>query len=186
MLRYRLNENSYYGTSYGCQHGSTQTDRKTTASKGYLNQTDDEYGLLKLTENSYDITVKGEQVMLEAAKGAGKGGGRAQSAVKTSDRYPKKGRHPAIRSFMEILRNLRNETARNMHVPAYVVFADKTLQEMSTYLPVTREERCWRSVVWHRQNYEKYGELFIEVIREYKAGHEETHKLPTARARIRF
>ena len=84
-----------------------------------------------------------------------------------------------------ILRNLRNETARNMHVPAYVVFADKTLQEMSTYLPVTREEMLEISGV-AQAKYEKYGELFIGVIREYKAGHEETHKLPTARARIRF
>ena len=72
-----------------------------------------------------------------------------------------------------------------MHVPAYVVFADKTLQEMSTYLPVTREEMLEISGV-AQAKYEKYGELFIGVIREYKAGHEETHKLPTARARIRF
>ena len=56
---------------------------------------------------------------------------------------------------------------------------------MSTYLPVTREEMLEISGV-AQAKYEKYGELFIEVIREYKAGHEETHKLPTARARIRF
>ena len=85
----------------------------------------------------------------------------------------------------ELLRSLRNETAKNMKVPAYVVFTDKTLQEMSTYLPVTRDEMLEISGV-AQAKYEKYGELFMNVIREYKEQHEQEHKMPTARARIKF
>ena len=184
VLRYRLNENSYYGTVTDASMDRLKQIVKQLLAKGYLNQTDDEYGLLKLTENSYDITVKGEQVMLKLPKEQEKVAveRRVQLKPQTGIRRRAASSNPEL---YEILRNLRNETARNMHVPAYVVFADKTLQEMSTYLPVTREEMLEISGV-AQAKYEKYGELFIEVIREYKAGHEETHKLPTARARIRF
>ena len=184
VLRYRLNENSYYGTVTDASMDRLKQIVKQLLAKGYLNQTDDEYGLLKLTENSYDITVKGEQVMLKLPKEQERVAveRRVQLKPQTGIRRRAASSNPEL---YEILRNLRNETARNMHVPAYVVFADKTLQEMSTYLPVTREEMLEISGV-AQAKYEKYGELFIEVIREYKAGHEETHKLPTARARIRF
>lgn len=184
VLRYRLNENSYYGTVTDASMDRLKQIVKQLLAKGYLNQTDDEYGLLKLTENSYDITVKGEQVMLKLPKEQEKVTveRRVQLKPQTGIRRRAASSNPEL---YEILRNLRNETARNMHVPAYVVFADKTLQEMSTYLPVTREEMLEISGV-AQAKYEKYGELFIGVIREYKAGHEETHKLPTARARIRF
>ena len=184
VLRYRLNENSYYGTVTDASMDRLKQIVKQLLAKGYLNQTDDEYGFLKLTENSYDITVKGEQVMLKLPKEQEKVTveRRVQLKPQTGIRRRAASSNPEL---YEILRNLRNETARNMHVPAYVVFADKTLQEMSTYLPVTREEMLEISGV-AQAKYEKYGELFIEVIREYKAGHEETHKLPTARARIRF
>lgn len=184
VLRYRLNENSYYGTVTDASMERLKQIVKQLLAKGYLNQTDDEYGLLKLTENSYDITVKGEQVMLKLPKEQEKVTveRRVQLKPQTGIRRRAASSNPEL---YEILRNLRNETARNMHVPAYVVFADKTLQEMSTYLPVTREEMLEISGV-AQAKYEKYGELFIGVIREYKAGHEETHKLPTARARIRF
>lgn len=184
VLRYRLNENSYYGTVTDASMERLKQIVKQLLAKGYLNQTNDEYGLLKLTENSYDITVKGEQVMLKLPKEQEKVTveRRVQLKPQTGIRRRAASSNPEL---YEILRNLRNETARNMHVPAYVVFADKTLQEMSTYLPVTREEMLEISGV-AQAKYEKYGELFIGVIREYKAGHEETHKLPTARARIRF
>ena len=68
VLRYRLNENSYYGTVTDASMDRLKQIVKQLLAKGYLNQTDDEYGLLKLTENSYDITVKGEQVMLKLPK----------------------------------------------------------------------------------------------------------------------
>ena len=40
----------------------------------------------------------------------------------------------------EQLRLLRNRFAKELQVPAYVVFTDKSLKEMSTYLPVSRAE----------------------------------------------
>ena len=184
VLRYRLNENSYYATATDISMDRLRQIVKQLLAKGYLNQTDDEYGLLKLTERSYDITVKGEQIMLKLPKE------KEPVTVERSVQLETKssiGRRAASNNpqLYELLRSLRNETAKNMKVPAYVVFTDKTLQEMSTYLPVTRDEMLEISGV-AQAKYEKYGELFMNVIREYKEQHEQEHKMPTARARIKF
>ncbi len=184
VLRYRLNENSYYATATDISMERLRQIVKQLLAKGYLNQTDDEYGLLKLTERSYDITVKGEQIMLKLPKEKEPVTVERRVQLKTKSSI---GRRAASNNpqLYELLRCLRNETAKNMKVPAYVVFTDKTLQEMSTYLPVTRDEMLEISGV-AQAKYEKYGELFMNVIREYKEQHEHEHKMPTARARIKF
>lgn len=184
VLRYRLNENSYYATATDISMDRLRQIAKQLLAKGYLNQTDDEYGLLKLTERSYDITVKGEQIMLKLPKEKEPVTVERRVQLKTKSSI---GRRAASNNpqLYELLRSLRNETAKNMKVPAYVVFTDKTLQEMSTYLPVTRDEMLEISGV-AQAKYEKYGELFMNVIREYKEQHEQEHKMPTARARIKF
>ena len=184
VLRYRLNENSYYATATDISMDRLRQIVKQLLAKGYLNQTDDEYGLLKLTERSYDITVKGEQIMLKLPKEKEPVTVERRVQLKTKSSI---GRRAASNNpqLYELLRSLRNETAKNMKVPAYVVFTDKTLQEMSTYLPVTRDEMLEISGV-AQAKYEKYGELFMNVIREYKEQHEQEHKMPTARARIKF
>lgn len=184
VLRYRLNENSYYATATDISMERLRQIVKQLLAKGYLNQTDDEYGLLKLTERSYDITVKGEQIMLKLPKEKAPVTVERRVQLKTKSSI---GRRAASNNpqLYELLRSLRNETAKNMKVPAYVVFTDKTLQEMSTYLPVTRDEMLEISGV-AQAKYEKYGELFMNVIREYKEQHEQEHKMPTARARIKF
>lgn len=184
VLRYRLNENSYYATATDISMERLRQIVKQLLAKGYLNQTDDEYGLLKLTERSYDITVKEEQIMLKLPKEKEPVTVERRVQLKTKSSI---GRRAASNNpqLYELLRSLRNETAKNMKVPAYVVFTDKTLQEMSTYLPVTRDEMLEISGV-AQAKYEKYGELFMNVIREYKEQHEQEHKMPTARARIKF
>lgn len=184
VLRYRLNENSYYATATDISMERLRQIVKQLLAKGYLNQTDDEYGLLKLTERSYDITVKGEQIMLKLPKEKEPVTVERRVQLKTKSSI---GRRAASNNpqLYELLRSLRNETAKNMKVPAYVVFTDKTLQEMSAYLPVTRDEMLEISGV-AQAKYERYGELFMNVIREYKEQHEQEHKMPTARARIKF
>lgn len=58
------------------------------------------------------------------------------------------------------------ELARRDHVPPYIVFTDKTLNEMSTYLPDTKEKMLQIGGVGNHK-YEKYGKDFEQVIREY-------------------
>ena len=149
-------------------------------------QTDDGYAVLKLTESSYHLTVKGEQLFMKLPKEkmavVQDGTRRKLEKAQTSNTRRIMADNPEL---YEKLRELRNETARTMHVPAYVVFTDRTLLEMSGYLPVTREEMLAITGV-AQAKYEKYGEQFMAVIRDYKQEHGEEVQAPKARAKIRF
>ena len=83
------------------------------------------------------------------------------------------------------LRLLRNSLAKKMQVPAYVIFTDKTLKEMSMYLPTDREQLLAISGVGVAK-YDKFGMEFLEVIRKYKSTQGDNHKQPKARAKIKL
>jgi ATP-dependent DNA helicase RecQ len=69
-------------------------------------------------------------------------------------------------SLFEKLRSLRKSIADEQNVPSYVIFHDKTLVEMAGRVPVTREEI--RGVHGMGEvKLEKYGERFLEVLREH-------------------
>ena len=61
--------------------------------------------------------------------------------------------------------------AQKNHVPPYIIFSDKTLKEMSTYLPSTKEAMLQINGVGEKK-YEKYGKEFMNLIQEYKASEE--------------
>ena len=184
--RYRMQENSYYGTVREVSQQRLREIIRFMLTRGFLMQTDDGYAVLKLTEESYHLTVKGEQLFMKLPKE------KAAMVAETAKPKITKAQAGNTRRIMsenpelyEKLRELRNETARAMHVPAYVVFTDRTLLEMSGYLPVTREEMLAITGV-AQAKYEKYGEQFMAVIRSYKEEHAEAPSAPRAKAKIRF
>ena len=83
------------------------------------------------------------------------------------------------------LRLLRNSLAKKLKVPAYVIFTDKTLKEMSMYLPVDKTEMLKISGVGETK-YEKFGAEFEKEISKYKKLHGENKALPQAKAKITF
>ncbi|MCD7832841.1 MAG: RecQ family ATP-dependent DNA helicase [Lachnospiraceae bacterium] len=68
--------------------------------------------------------------------------------------------------LFELLRQKRYQMAQEAHVPPYIIFSDKTLREMSTYLPQTEKEMLSINGVGTRK-YEQYGEAFASVIQEF-------------------
>lgn len=67
--------------------------------------------------------------------------------------------------LFEILRELRKELADRDSVPAYIVFSDKTLKEMSVKRPVTKSQMLKINGVGEVK-FERYGKIFLEKIRE--------------------
>jgi len=82
---------------------------------------------------------------------------------------------PEIRSFyfdanlFDALRQLRLSIAREEQVPPYVVFTDRALQEMAATLPQSKQEFVKINGVGPVK-WEKYGERFLEVIRNFGRG----------------
>ena len=67
------------------------------------------------------------------------------------------------------LRRLRTQLAREHGVPPYVVFSDKSLKEMATYLPTSEAELLHIHGVGDAKA-TRYGAAFLSVIREHVAG----------------
>lgn len=66
------------------------------------------------------------------------------------------------------LRYLRREIAEEEKKAPYMIFGDGTLREMSIKYPINKDEILQVSGVGEIK-YERYGERFIEIIREYVA-----------------
>ncbi len=83
------------------------------------------------------------------------------------------------------LRLLRNRLAKESSVPAYVIFTDKTIKEMSMYLPMNKEQMMQISGVGEVK-YEKYGARFLAEIKRYRSEEHIDETAVTAHAKIRF
>lgn len=69
--------------------------------------------------------------------------------------------------LMKLLKQERFKLASAMGVPAYVVFSDASLREMSAKMPVTEEEFLKISGVGSRKA-ERYGKTFMGIIKDFK------------------
>jgi ATP-dependent DNA helicase RecQ len=65
------------------------------------------------------------------------------------------------------LRKLRHEIAKEISMPAYIVFTDSTLTDICMKMPKTKGEFLRISGVGHAK-FEKFGERFIQAVKEYQ------------------
>ncbi len=69
--------------------------------------------------------------------------------------------------LFEALRKKRMELAREKSVPAYIVFGDKTLRDMSAKKPVTKKD--FSDIYGVGENKMKsYADIFIKIVKKYK------------------
>ncbi|MBO5198454.1 MAG: HRDC domain-containing protein [Lachnospiraceae bacterium] len=131
----------------------------------YLTVTNDEYSIVKLTENSEKLLCGGTAVIMKMAKEAE----RVPKSVKEKKQKKSKAAAEVTLTeqdevLFEKLRALRLMIAGEEKVPPYLVFSDKTLAHMCALRPKNREEMLTVSGVGEHK-YEKYGERFLTVIR---------------------
>jgi ATP-dependent DNA helicase RecQ len=75
--------------------------------------------------------------------------------------------NPLDKKLFEVLRKLRLEIAKEISVPAYIVFSDSTLTDMCMKKPETKAEFIKVSGVGNVK-LEKFGERFLNAIKEYQ------------------
>jgi ATP-dependent DNA helicase RecQ len=76
---------------------------------------------------------------------------------------------PRSVALWERLRRLRLDIAKELSLPAYVIFHDKTLKEMAVFRPTTKEAFLQISGVGERKA-ERYGDRFLKEIRAVECG----------------
>lgn len=119
-----------------------------------------EYRNLALTSKAQEI-LSGK-IKLELRKQSDK-----IAKIKTKEKIDKRRTtiHAEDELFVE-LRDLRNKLAKEKNIPAYIVFNDKTLQDMCSIRPRNNSEFLMVHGVGQNK-LENYGELFLQVIKRH-------------------
>ena len=146
LLDLKLNEVSTYGIMKDYSKDNLTEFINTLIALGYLNY-GGEYPVVSLNNNSMEI-VKGKRT------------------VWIREHKINKASFTVDNELFEILRRLRHEIAVGEKVPPYMVFGDSTLKELSSRMPVDKEQMLEVSGVGERK-YDKYGQQFIEKIMDY-------------------
>ncbi|MBX9852703.1 MAG: DNA helicase RecQ [Cytophagaceae bacterium] len=128
--------------------------------EGLLEQKDDPYPILTLTEKSWPV-IKGEKRVLIS---------------EVSEQHQNQ-QVPEFDSelFLE-LKQLRNKLADEENVPAYIVLSDATLQELATFLPTDMFDLRMISG-FGEIKINKYGTSFIKVIQQFCTTHNVTSNM---------
>ena len=162
VRQFGLEENPHYGELNKTTHPRIRQIINDLLVKDYLVLTSGDYPVLKLGEKGRDF-LKGEKpetVVLKLPRQQEKEESRPkkQKAKRNEEtKYPQ---------LFEMLRQKRYQMAQEAHIPPYIIFSDKTLREMSAYLPVTREEMLEINGVGNNK-YQKYGKVFSDIIKEF-------------------
>lgn len=161
VRQFRLNQNSHYGELKDCSMARIRQIINDLLVKDYIHLTAGDYPVLKLGERGRALLEgQKEPVILKLPREPEKAEtktGKAKTKAAGEARYPQ---------LFERLRQRRYQMAQEAHVPPYIIFSDKTLREMSTTLPVTREEMLAVNGVGNNK-YEKYGKEFSQVIQDF-------------------
>ena len=124
---------------------------------GFLTRTGDKYPVIRLTNKSNSILQGETTVMLSIPEQ-----GMAKRSTPPSNMVVTSGDE---KLFLE-LKKLRKSLADQARVPPYVIFQDKSLQEMAEIRPL--DEQTFRNINGVGDiKVEKYGTAFISAIQKY-------------------
>lgn len=121
----------------------------------YLQQSGNEYPVLKLTEKSQGVLFKGEKVFISAPVQV--------NIAREPVIYQQ---HAYEKELFENLKKLRNKIAHEENVPAYLIFSDSSLLDLATYLPTSANDLPKISG-FGAFKIEKYGARFLEMVQDY-------------------
>ncbi len=129
--------------------------------KGLLNR-DARYGGLKLTRKAYEF-LKDDRPLMGAVEEVQPQGAQAHGLQAEIHNYE--------RDLFMALRAKRKEIADQARIPPYLIFPDRSLVEMSTYLPRSLESMAKIHGVG-KVKLENYGDTFLAVIQAYCKEHQ--------------
>lgn len=150
---------------------------------GLINR-DEEFGSLRLTQKSSSI-LKGDERLMGLIK-TSEEPSRRSMALHPSGKEPDQAYDQKL---FDILRKKRKELAEQRDIPPYMILSDKTLAQMATFFPQSKNEMMNISGIG-QQKLEQYGQIFIAMIKlycvEYKiTGQREQIKLEKIKERAK-
>lgn len=144
--------------------GTEITDREWSSvfrqlvALGYLTVDMERHGSIRLTPESARL-LQGDITLNLRKDQPGKGSKKSKAKATCKPMDSQSG------AIFEALRARRMELAKEMKVPPYVIFLDSTLRAMAEVRPSSLEDMSSISGVGEHK-LEKYGEVFLRVLRE--------------------
>ncbi len=161
VRQYHMDENPEYGVLASVSVYRLRQIMNHLLLKEYLQLTNDEYSIVKLTEQSEGI-LEGESVLMKMPKEPKKEP-QSKKAKKSKSKIVGIILSEAEEQLFERLRTLRMEIAREEKVPPYIVFSDKSLIHMCREQPKNKADMLQVPGVGEFK-FEKYGERFLEAL----------------------
>lgn len=127
--------------------------------QGYISIDYSSQGQLKLTSLAEDVLFKKHVVNLVKFVWEEKKAKKPKAVIRKTD-------FEIDETLFEVLRKLRSKLASEQGVPAYVIFPNKTLEELSAVKPTDMISFSLVNGVG-KMKLEKYGQLFIDEIKAY-------------------
>ena len=130
--------------------------------EGYIKSIGDKYPILTLDIKANDVLFSNTQVVIKK---------KIERILKPEKNSKKDFESlPYDNKLFKILQELRMKVANQNNVPPFIIFADISLKQMSTYYPTDVDSMLKISGVGSFK-LEKYGDVFIDAIRNYVQEH---------------
>ncbi|MCC8411086.1 DNA helicase RecQ [Mucilaginibacter sp. UR6-1] len=150
-----------YGVGADISKAQWQRYLRELNAHGYLQITNDEYPIVKLTDKS-EVVLKGlQKVELTEAQIIEE---KAEEVL------------PYEAALLDQLKTVRLNFATYENLPAYIILSDATLLEMATYLPQSMDELRHISG-FGDVKLARYGREFLEIIKTYSAANSLASKM---------
>jgi len=159
IQQYRHDQLSTFGIGTELSAVEWRSIFRQLISRGYLDADVEAYGALKLTEQSRPL-LRGEtdlhlRKQVKPVSKQKKRTGKITHALSEADE-----------ALFDELRNKRLQLAQEQGLPPYIIFHDSTLQQMAADKPATLSDMGLISGVGE-QKLEKYGKVFIDLIKQH-------------------
>jgi ATP-dependent DNA helicase RecQ len=147
-----------YGVGKALDNNQWRSVFRQLVARGFLSVDLERFGALRLEEKCRPL-LRGEQD-IELRRDMAQG--KTKAKRQTKSQLPV----DIDVALWEALRECRRELAEEQGVPPYVIFHDRTLQELCVTLPETMSQFADIGGVGERK-LDKYGEIFLAVINEH-------------------
>lgn len=155
-----------YGTGKETSKADWYRFCKELIAQGHLRQTDDTYPVIKLTPSSPAVLNGSTKIFFAKPILAPTTVSATTPTSAISSKLDRSRRDtPRDPSLFQALKSLRITIARRENVPAYIIFSDATLVELTNRLPTNLEEIRTVSGFGDIKT-ERYGQIFLEALRQ--------------------
>ncbi len=161
---WHLEESAYYGVEKRTSLLKLKKILGELLAQDYVRASNDEFPVLQLTDKGMRFFHTKEPLLIKLPKELEKAAAPKKVVKKTTSVQLNYAAGDG--ELFERLRELRADIARREHVPAYVVFTDNTLLQMSVRRPGNKEEMLQIPGV-AQAKYQRYGETFLAEIETF-------------------